>query len=31
MGIEFIAMDQEDRARLGRMLMPLLASSTGTE
>jgi hypothetical protein len=31
MGIEFIAMDQEDRARLGRMLMPLLASSAGTE
>jgi len=27
MGIEFIAMDQEDRARLGRMLMPLLANA----
>jgi len=31
MGIEFIAMDQEDRARLGRMLMPLLAGSAGGE
>jgi hypothetical protein len=31
MGIEFIAMNQEDRARLGRMLMPLLAGNGGTE
>jgi len=31
MGIEFIAMDQEDRARLGRMLMPLLAGSAAAE
>ena len=31
MGIEFIAMNQEDRARLGRVLMPLLAASSGTE
>jgi len=31
MGIEFIAMDQEDRARLGRMLMPLLAGGAAAE
>src|SRR6202166_3387264 len=31
MGIEFIAMNQEDRARLGRMLMPLLAGNTEAE
>jgi hypothetical protein len=31
MGIEFIAMDQEDRARLGRVLMPLLAGSAEVE
>lgn len=29
MGIEFIAMDPEDRARLGRMLGPSLANSAG--
>lgn len=31
MGIEFIAMDQEDRARLGCVLVPLLAGSAKAE
>jgi PilZ domain-containing protein len=31
MAIEFIAMDQEDRARLSRMLIPWLASSAERE
>jgi PilZ domain len=31
MGVEFIAMNQEDRARLSRMLTPMLASSAATE
>ena len=31
MGIEFIAMNQEDRARLGRVLVPLLAGSAEVE
>jgi hypothetical protein len=31
MGIEFIAMDQEDRARLHRMLMTLSANIAGME
>jgi hypothetical protein len=31
MGIEFIAMNQEDRARLGRTLMPLLADNAASQ
>ncbi len=31
MGVEFIAMNQEDRARLSRMLTPLLASGAAME
>jgi len=31
MGVEFIAMNQEDRARLSHMLTPLLASGAAME